>query len=66
MAKTKELMFHSNNFFDEQAIREEEGVSKKQLKRTKLRKTKNRIDRALKNRDWDQLEELEGYNINVK
>ena len=66
MAKTKELMFHSNNFFDEQTIREEEGVSKKQLKRTKLRKTKNQIDRALKNRDWDQLEELEGYNINVK
>ena len=59
-------MFHPNNLFDEQAIREDEGVSKKQLKRTKLRKTKNRIDRALKNRDWDQLEELEGYNINVK
>ena len=62
----KQLMFHSNNYFDEQQIKEEEGSTKKQLKRTRLRKTKNRIDRALKNRDWDQLEELEGYNINVK
>ena len=62
----KQLMFHSNNYFDEQQIKEDEGSSKKQLKRTRLRKTKNRIDRALKNRDWDQLEELEGYNINVK
>ena len=62
----KQLMFHSNNYFDEQQIKEDEGTSKKQLKRTRLRKTKNRIDRALKNRDWDQLEELEGYNINVK
>ena len=59
-------MFHSNNYFNEQQIKEDEGSSKKQLKRTRLRKTKNRIDRALKNRDWDQLEELEGYNINVK
>ena len=62
----KQLMFHSNNYFYEQQIQEEEGSTKKQLKRTRLRKTKNRIDRALKNRDWDQLEELEGYNINVK
>ena len=62
----KQLMFHSNNYFDEQQIKEDEGSTKKQLKRTRLRKTKNRIDRALKNRDWDQLEELEGYNINVK
>ena len=62
----KQLMFHSNNYFNEQQIKEDEGSSKKQLKRTRLRKTKNRIDRALKNRDWDQLEELEGYNINVK
>ena len=62
----KQLMFHSNNYFNEQQIKEDEGSSKKQLKRTRLRKNKNRIDRALKNRDWDQLEELEGYNINVK
>lgn len=62
----KQLMFHSNNYFDEQQIQEEEGSSKKHMKRARLRKTKNQIDRALKNRDWDQLEELEGYNINVK
>jgi|TARA_R110002074_G_scaffold309022_1_gene479766 hypothetical protein len=59
-------MFHSNNYFDEQTIKEDEGASKKQIKRTRLRKTRNRIDKALKSRDWDQLEELEGYNVNVK
>ena len=66
MADTRQLMFHSNNYFDEQTIKEDEGASKKQIKRTRLRKTRNRIDKALKSRDWDQLEELEGYNVNVK
>ena len=65
MDDTKLPMFHNNNHFDEQSTKDE-GVSKKQIKRTHLRKTRNRIDKALNNRDWDQLEELEGYNINVK
>jgi len=65
VADTKQLMFHNNNYFEEQS-NQDEGASKQQIKRTRLRKTRNRIDRALKSHDWAQLEELEGYNVNVK
>ena len=58
-------MFHNNNYFDEQN-QQDEGPSKKQIKQIRTRKTKNKIRRALQNRDWEQLEDLEGYNVNVK
>ena len=64
MTKEK-LMFHNNNYFDEQN-QQDEGPSKKQIKQIRTRKTKNKIRRALQNRDWEQLEDLEGYNVNVK
>ena len=64
MTKEK-LMFHNNNYFDEQN-QQDEGPSKKQIKQIRTRKTKNKIKRALQNRDWEQLEDLEGYNVNVK
>ena len=58
-------MFHNNNYFDEQN-QLEEGPSRKQIKRSRTRKNKNKLQRALQNRDWEQLEDIEGYNINVK
>ena len=56
-------MFHNNNFFDEQ---DQEGPTLKRMKKTRLRKNKNKVMRALNEKDWEKLEELEGYNVNVK
>ena len=64
MTKEK-LMFHNNNYFDEQS-QLDEGPTRKQIKRPRTRKNKNKIQRALQNKDWEQLEDLEGYNVNVK
>ena len=58
-------MFHNNNYFEEQR-QLEEGPSRKQIKRSRTRKIKNKLQRALQNKDWEQLEDIEGYNINVK
>jgi hypothetical protein len=63
---TKEkLMFHNNNSFDEQD-QLEEGPSRKQIKQIRTRKNKNKLRRALQHRDWELLEDVEDYNINVK
>ena len=58
-------MFHNNNYFDEQN-QLEEGPSRKQIKHSQIRKNKNKVLRALQSRDWEQLEDLEDYSINVK
>ena len=58
-------MFHNNNYFDEQN-QLEEGPSRKQIKQSLIRKNKNKLQRALQTRDWEQLQDLEDYSINVK
>jgi len=60
---TKErLMFHNNSYFDE-PDQLEEGQSKGQIKRSLIRKNENKVQRALQNRDWEQLEDLDNANI---
>jgi len=63
------LMFHNNHYFEEveqQQLEPNEGLSPKKIKQNKIRKNNKKIKRALDNHDWEKLEELEGYGINVK
>ena len=64
------LMFHNNTHFEEleqlQELEPNEGLSPKKIKQNKIRKNNKKIKRALNNHDWEKLEELEGYGINVK